>query len=94
MGDVRRHLFLDVKVGNPHAPINHSTMNKAIYRRHELMKKRSYKACACEVKHGSFTPLVFSATGSMADEAYTFYEHLASLLLDKWNNKQYAEIVS
>ena len=51
-----------------------------IYRSHENMKKRSYQARICEVEHGTFTPLVFSATGRMSDEAYAFYKHLASLL--------------
>ena len=85
-GDVRGHLFLDVKVWNPHAPSNHFSSDKTIYRRHELKKERSYKACACKVKHGSFTPLIFSATGSMAEEADTFYEYLASMVLSSWIN--------
>ena len=79
-------IFLYVKVFNPHAPSsNCSSGTKGLYRRHENMKKRSYKARIHEVEHGSFTPLIFSATGGMADEAYAFYKCLASLLSDKWN---------
>ncbi len=36
------------------------------------------------MEHASFTPLVFSATGDLANEANTFYKRLASLLASKW----------
>ena len=84
--------FLDVKVFNPHAPSNRSPSARAIYRKHENMKKSSYEARIREVEHGSFTPLIFSATGGMADKAHVFYKHLASLLSDKWNEK-YAAVM-
>ena len=44
------------------------------------------------MEHGTFTPLVFSATGGMSDEAYAFYKHLASLLSDKWA-EQYSAVM-
>ena len=50
------------------------------------MKKRSYEAQIREVEHGTFTPLIFSATGGMADEVYAFYTLLDSLLSDKWSD--------
>jgi len=56
------------------------------------MKKRSYETRICEVEHGSFTPLIFSPTGGMANKAYTFYKHLASLLLVKWD-EHYAAVM-
>ena len=62
---------------------NHSSTPRAIYRSHKNMKKRSYQVWMCEVDHGTFIPLVFSATGGMSDEAYAFHKHLASLLSDK-----------
>ena len=58
----------------------------------ENMKKRFYQAWIREVEHGTFTPLVFSATGGMSDEAYAFYKHLASLLSDKWT-EQYSVVM-
>ena len=51
------------------------------------MEKPSYQAQICEVEHSTFTPLVFSATGGMSDEAFAFYKHLASLLSDKWTEQ-------
>ena len=56
------------------------------------MKKCFYQAQMHGVEHGTFIPLVFSATGGTSDEAYSFYEHLASLLLDKWA-EQYSAVM-
>ena len=72
--------YVDAKVFNPHAPTNCSNISKAVYRRHEISKKRSYEARIHEVEHGTFTPLILSATGGMADEDT---KCLASLLSDK-----------
>ena len=44
------------------------------------MKKHMYEQRIKEVKHTSFTPLVISATGDLANEASTFYKRLSSLL--------------
>jgi len=81
--------YVDVKVFNAHAPTNHSITPRAVYHRHENIKKRTYEAQIREVEHGMFTPLVFSATGGMADQAIVFYKHLASLLSEK-RNEHYA----
>ena len=40
----------------------------------------------------SFTPLVFSATGGMADQAIVFYKLLASLITEK-RNDHYATVM-
>ena len=75
--------YVDVKVFNPHTPSNRSTSSKGVYRRHKMTKKRSYECRICEIEHGTFTPLVFSATGGMAVEANIFYKRLASVLSNK-----------
>ena len=41
--------YIDIKVFNPHAPSNRTTNSKAIYRKHEFCKKRSYDARIREV---------------------------------------------
>ena len=61
--------YIDVKVFNPHAPSYRTTSASAIYRKHELCKKCSYEARIREVEQSSFIPLIFSATGGMANEA-------------------------
>ena len=54
---------------------------------HERLKRiHSYEQRIREVEHASFTPLVFSATGGLGNEAKTFYKRLASLLVSKWDN--------
>ena len=54
---------------NPDAPSNR---HPRCYRKHELEKKRHYEQQVREVEHTSFTPLVLSATGGMANEATVF----------------------
>jgi len=66
---------------------NRASSARAIYRKHELCKKHSYEARIREIEQSSFTPLIFSATGGMANEATLFYKRLASLLSDKWDSK-------
>ena len=54
-------------------------------RKQESLKKHAYKQRVREVEHASFTPLVLSATGGMANEATAFYKRLASCLAMKWD---------
>ena len=58
----------------------------ACYHKQESLKKRAYEQRVREVEHSSFTPLVLSATGGMANEATTFYKGLASCLAMKWDH--------
>ena len=50
---------------------------KQIYRQHETEKKRMFASRVLEVEHGTFTPLVFTTTGGMADECKRFHSRLA-----------------
>ncbi len=50
-----------------------------------MEKKRKYEQRIREVEHSSFTPLVMSATGGMANQATVFYKRLASSLAQKWD---------
>ena len=82
-GDRHERAFFDVRVFNPLAPSNCRSSLNATYRRHETTMKRSYEQRVREVEHGSFTPLVFSASGGMAPAATITFKRLASLLADK-----------
>ena len=82
-GDRHERTFCDVRVFNPHAPSNRNTNLTSCYRKHERLKKNAYEQRVREVEHASFTPLVFSATGGLGNEAKTFYKRLASLLASK-----------
>ena len=74
--------FGDVRIFNPHAPSNR---HPRCYRKHELEKKHQYEQRVREIERVSFTPLVLSATGGMANEATVFYKRLASCLATKWD---------
>ena len=78
-GDRYEKSFLDVRVFNSHAPSNNKTSINSCYQKHENEKKKAYEQRICEVEHSSFTPLVLSATGSMAKQSTTFYKRLYSL---------------
>ena len=65
--------YFDVRVFNPLASSNRNQAPAAVYRKHELEKKRAYQQRIQEVEHSSFTPLVLSATGGMGNEATIFY---------------------
>ena len=77
--------FIDVRIFNPHAPSNQQSSLSACYRKHEKEKKRVYQQRIPEVEHASFTPLVLSAAGGMANEATIFYKRLVSCLASKWD---------
>ena len=51
-----------------------------------------YEQGVREIEHGSFTPLVFSATEGMAPAATTAYKRLASLLADK-RKQEYSKTI-
>ena len=72
-----------MRVFNPLAPSNCRSSLSTTYRRHEATKKRSYEQRVREIEHGSFTPLVFSASGGMAPAATITFKRLASLLAEK-----------
>ena len=73
----RQGAFFDVRVFHPNAPRYRHSSIPAVYRRHELQKKREYGERVREVELASFTPLVFGTTGGMGKEAVIFYCHQA-----------------
>ena len=92
-GDRHQRAFFDVRVFNPLAPSNCRSSLTSTYRHHETQKRRCYEQRVREIEHGSFTPLVFSATGGMAPGATIMYKRLASLLADK-RQQEYSKIIS
>jgi hypothetical protein len=85
-GGLFERTYFDVRVFNPLAPSHRHSSLSACYRKQEAVKKRAYEQRIREVEHSSFTPLVLSATGGMANEATTFYKRLASCLAAKWDH--------
>ena len=79
--------FFDVRVFDPSARRYQGTTLEQAYRTNEKEKKRAYGERVLQVENGSFTPLVFSASGGMANECEMFYKRLAAMLADKRNEK-------
>ena len=53
------------------------------YQLNEKEKKRLYNERIKQVEHGTFTPLVMSATGEMRQESSKFYSRLSDLISEK-----------
>ena len=85
--------YFDIRVFHPGASSNSTADKKAMYKRHESEKKRAYGSRVLEVEKGTFTPLVFSTTGGMGEEAAAFNKRLASLLSEKKGNS-YSDTIS
>ena len=75
--------FLDVRVFNPSAKRYAKMELTKAYESNEKEKKRLYNERILQVEHGSFTPLVFSATGGMGRECKKFFARLAEMIADK-----------
>ncbi len=57
--------FVDIRVFHPQAPTNSARNIPAMYRAHEMEKKRKYNSRVINVEKATFTPLVFSTSGGM-----------------------------
>ena len=63
----QRAAFFDIRVCHPNADSYRDLSPKQIYRIHENEKKRKYNSRVTEIEQGTFTPLVFTTTGGMAE---------------------------
>ena len=75
--------FTDVRVIHPQAQSNASSSLQQMYRKHENEKKNKYNDRILQVEKATFTPLVFSTTGGMGNEAARFLRHLAGKISNK-----------
>ena len=91
--DRQQSAFFDVRVCHPNADSYRELSPKQIFQLHENEKKRQYSRRVFEVEQGTFTPLVFTRTGGMADECKRFHSRLAELLALK-KGDDYATTIS
>ena len=77
--------FFDVGVFNPNAKryVKQDLTNS--YEQNEKEKKKAYNERITQIEHGSFTPLVMSATGGMGRECRKFNSRLSAMISDKRN---------
>ena len=66
---------------------------KQIYKKHENEKKRQYAERVMEIEQVTFTPLVFTTTGGMADECVRYHSRLAELIANK-KGESYSSAIS
>ena len=76
-----------------HAQSNRANELRAMYAEHEKEKRRLYERRILEIELASFTPLVFSVTGGMANECDLFYRRLASMISSK-RNQPYSQTLN
>ena len=65
----QRSAYFDIGVCHPHADSYKDLTLKQLYKQQENEKKRKYVSRILEVEQGTFTPLVFSATGVMGENS-------------------------
>ena len=75
--------FFDVRVFNPYAQSYNDRTLAEMYKMNEELKKREYNERVLQIENGTFTPLVFCASGGMAPECSAFYKQLASMIAEK-----------
>ena len=63
----QRSAFFDVRVCHPNADSYRDLTPKQIWKKYENEKKRQYAERVMEIEQGTFTPLVFTTIGGMAD---------------------------
>ena len=75
--------FFDVRVFNPNAKRYVNQELSKAYDINEKEKKKQYNERILQVEHGTFTPLVMSASGGMSRECQKFYIRLAAMISEK-----------
>ena len=88
----QRSAFFDVRLCHPNADSYRDLTPKQIYKKHENEKKRQYAERVMRIEQGTFTPLVFTTTGGMADECVKYHSRLAELIADKKGDSYSSEI--
>ena len=64
-----------------------------IYKKHENEKKKPYAERVMEIEQGTFTPLIFTTTGGMADECVKYHSRVAELITNK-KGESYSSAIS
>ena len=89
----QRSALFDVRLCQPNADSYRDLTPKQIYKKHENEKKRQYAERVMEIEQGTFTPLIFTTTGGMADESVKYHSRLAELIANK-KGESYSSAIS
>ena len=88
-----QNAYFDVRITNlnsnsqKHLPVN------TVLEKHEKEKKRQYNQRIMNIEHGTFTPLVFSISGSVGSECSRFHKQIANRMALKCEER-YEKIYS
>ena len=77
--------FFDVRVFNPNARRYAKQELSKTYQLNEKEKKHLCNERIMQVEHGTFTPLVMSATGGIGRESSKFYSRVVGV--NKWEKR-------
>ena len=85
--------FLDVRILHPNSPSYQGKPIEKLYEEHENAKKRAYNQRVIQVERATFTPLIFSTSGGMAQECTKYHKRVAELVANK-TKEEYSKVVS
>ena len=88
-----RDLHSSMSACHPNSDSYKDLTPKQIYKKHENEKKKQYAERVMEIKQGTFTPLVFTTTGGMADKCVKHHSRLAKLNANK-KGESYSRVIS
>ena len=78
---------------HPNADSYRDLTPKQIYKKHENEMKGQYAERVMEIEQGTFTRLVLTTTGGMADECVKYHSRLAELIANK-KGESYSSAIS
>ena len=82
-----QNAYFDVTITNPLAATAMKSPLASLYDRNKKEKKRMYNHRVMSVEQGTFTPLVFTTTGSAAPECTAFLKKLSIKIAEKRNER-------
>ena len=85
--------FLDVRILHPNSPSYQGKSVEKLYEEHEKAKKRSYNQRVIQVERATFTPLIFSTSGGMAQECTKYHKKIAELVANK-TKEDYSKVMN
>ena len=91
--ELRHFLCSHVRVTHVNSASNQNTATSTIFKKQENEKRREYLRRVLDIKHGTFTPLVFGTNGRMGAECTLSLKTLAELLARK-NGKPYSVVIA
>jgi len=88
-----QNAYFDVRVTNANAASQSNSTIRSILKKHETEKKRAYNQRVMQIEHGTFTPLVFTVSGSMGPESSIYHKALAEKISEKTDEK-YSTVIN